>query len=351
MSREAILDHWLAEILQGAPYQRVAMTNDASFRRYFRIFVDKGPFVLMDAPPPENPFLFKDIALILKTQSLSVPDIFASHPSGLLLLSDFGDRVYLKELNTNTAPILYEDAFDALIKLHQCKAQVPVFNQAFLERQWGIFKEWFLDKHLQLEITPRMDALLNSIFTTLKQVISEQPFVFVHRDYHSRNLMLLDKDNPGILDFQDAMRGPITYDLVSLLQDCYIGWPRTEVEDWVRKFKLLIERAGLLTKQVNQSQFLRWFDLTGVQRHLKNLGIFSRLFYRDGKPQYLKDMAKPFNYVLQACSRYEQLKSLGEFLEPFSSQVNQVNIEKDRMDIEKSMMHLETDKANTRCAP
>lgn len=321
MSREQILDNWLNQILPGKNFKREPLAGDASFRRYYRIVVEDAAsvsqpprFVLMDAPPPEDPFLFKDLASILAAQALSVPKVFASHPEGLLLLSDLGDRLYLNELNAETAPHLYEDALRALIKLHRCKALVPPFDRFFLERQWAIFKEWYLEKYLNVIITKPIEALLTSTLDFLTDIVHSQPQVFIHRDYHSRNLMRLDEANPGILDFQDAMHGPITYDLVSLLQDCYIAWPREWVVAWVKDFKRYAQEDALMASDISEDCFIRWFDLTGVQRHLKNLGIFSRLHLRDGKSQYLNDMNMPFNYIVQACDRYPELNPLKQLL-------------------------------------
>lgn len=348
MNREQILDEWLTKLYKGSPYQRTLLTGDASFRKYYRIygensFETRNSLIVMDAPLPENPAIFAEIASLLNRNGFSVPKVFASNLDlGFLLLSDLGDRIYLKELNEMTSAPLYEDALKALVSLQDQNAAVPSFDQAFLERQWKIFTEWFLGSHLELEITPDIDKALQRSLDVLNQVIEEQPFVFVHRDYHSRNLMILEQGNPGILDFQDAMNGPITYDLVSLLQDCYISWPRKKVIHWIEQFRNYAMEGKqkdkqndkqseneIQTKNQNKNkyqmnyygksldQFLRWFDLTGVQRHLKNLGIFSRLHYRDGKSHYLNDLAMPFKYVQEACERYEELSDLKALMKLF----------------------------------
>lgn len=350
VNREQILDEWLTKIYKGNSYQRTLLTGDASFRKYYRIygensFENSNSLIIMDAPPPENPAIFAEIASFLNRNGFSVPKVYASNlEQGFLLLSDLGDRIYLKELNELTAVPLYEDALKALVSLQHQNAAIPSFDKDFLTRQWKIFTEWFLGSHLELEITTDMDKVLQRSLELLSQVIEEQPFVFVHRDYHSRNLMILEQGNPGILDFQDAMNGPITYDLVSLLQDCYISWPRKKVIHWIEQFrnygleskqKNLQNQTQLQNQNKNQTQikpqinhygesldqFLRWFDLTGVQRHLKNLGIFSRLHYRDGKSHYLNDLSMPFKYVQEACERYDELSELKNLMKHFEDKM------------------------------
>lgn len=323
MNREQILDYWLNQVLMTNDFQRVSLAGDASFRRYYRIFVREQRYVVMDAPPPEAPHLFMEIASALADIGISVPLIVASElTNGFLLLSDLGDRLYLPELNTQTADVLYTDAFQALLKIQSCKAPVPQFDKPLLQRQLGIFREWFLGKHKGLtsdllvsKISPAKLQILDTIYDKLIKTIEDQPQVFVHRDYHSRNLMILENGNPGVIDFQDAVIGPITYDLVSLLQDCYIIWPRARVVDWVADYQNLATKHGLLSKTVSRSEFLRWFDWTGLQRHLKNLGIFSRLNYRDGKIQYLKDIPYVLHYVQETSARYSELNDLWTFFE------------------------------------
>lgn len=315
MNRELILDEWLEKILQGKSFKRESLIGDASGRKYYRLYISNSEnLIVMDAPHPENPMLFKELADYLQTQHLSVPKVFASHPLGFLLLSDLGDRLYLNELNHKTAPKLYEDALNALVKFNQCKKEVPCFDRPFLQRQMNIFKDWFLVRHLKIEFNSKLDSLLQCMLELLEKEIMAQPFVFVHRDYHSRNLMCIEINNPGILDFQDAMMGPIAYDVVSLLQDCYIVWPRDKVELWASQFKNYAQSEALINNRISTEQFLRWVDLTGVQRHLKNLGIFSRLNYRDGKPNYMKDLQTPLHYTLEAIERYKELSPLKEYL-------------------------------------
>lgn len=314
MHREQILDTWLSETLSTQNFKRLPLAGDASFRRYYRIYLEDSQYVVMDAPPPEVPQLFVTIAKLLATRGLQVPTILAANiEQGFLLLTDLGDRLYLSELNEDTANILYQDAFNALLKLQDCVAEVPKFNQIFLQNQLGIFEEWYLQKHLRLRVTEQMQAILTAVYQYLFQVIQQQPQVFVHRDYHSRNLMITANNNPGILDFQDAMVGPITYDLVSLLQDCYIAWPRERIVDWVFAFYLQVKKKGLLNAEIDRLEFLRWFDLTGLQRHLKNLGIFARLHHRDKKSGYLKDIPQVLKYIRETSQRYQELHTLFQF--------------------------------------
>lgn len=318
MIREQLLEDWLSRVLKARPFKRLPLAGDASARQYFRVHVDGRQYVVMDAPPPEVPQVFADIALVLEQQGLQVPKVIHSDfQHGFLLLSDLGDRLYLSELNNISADILYSAAFAALLKIQQCTKTLPIFDQDFFERQIGLFEEWYLKKHCAFTLfdLEKTKVLLNPVYEKLFEVWQSQPQVFVHRDYHSRNLMVLPEQAPGILDFQDAMTGPITYDLVSLLQDCYISWPRERIENWVHDFYQRAKNIGLLSGQETHAEFLRWFDLTGLQRHLKNLGIFARLHYRDNKSGYLKDMPQVLTYISETCHRYGELKPLSNFFE------------------------------------
>lgn len=318
MGREQLLDDWLSRVLKTRHFRRRSLAGDASARRYFRVYIEDMQYVVMDAPPPEVPEVFADIALVLEKQGLQVPKVIhADFQSGFLLLSDLGDRLYLSELNEVSADHLYQNAFESLLKIQECPQILSVFDQDFFSRQSGLFEEWYLKKHCVLTASDleRTKDILNPVYEKIFEVWQSQPQVFVHRDYHSRNLMVLPEQGPGILDFQDAMTGPITYDLVSLLQDCYISWPRERIENWVFDFYRRAVNNGLLSGQETKSEFLRWFDLTGLQRHLKNLGIFARLNYRDNKPGYLKDMPQVLKYISETCHRYTELKPLSNFFE------------------------------------
>ncbi len=314
MNRETLLDVYLKSVLK-TDFKCVPLAGDASARRYFRVYAKTGTqYVVMDAPPPEVPAVFAKMAALLAQQGLQVPKVLYSDlDQGFLVLTDFGDRLYLGELTEASADQLYQKAFTALHTIQTCFPILPLFDRDFFDRQLGIFEEWYLKKHQKF--SHESQDLLNPIYEKLFEVWQAQPQVFVHRDYHSRNLMILPEDSPGILDFQDAMIGPITYDLVSLLQDCYISWPRERVQNWVLDFYDAAQEKKRFNRQVSDAEFLRWFDFTGVQRHLKNLGIFTRLHYRDNKSGYLKDIPQVLKYIFEACDRYSELKPLLRFFE------------------------------------
>ncbi len=296
-------------------------SSDASFRRYFRVMTpdDSGQpqqFIVMDAPPTkENIEPFIRIANLLGKSEVNVPNIYQQNPiDGFLLLEDFGNRSFLDQLNETTVDSLYRSALDCLFKLQTQtptqQAGLPSYDQPLLQRELAIFEEWFLGRLLDVEISRSIweDACRLLIDSAL-----EQPTVCVHRDYHSRNLMVVNSNSPGVIDFQDAVIGPITYDLVSLLRDCYITWPPEQVEQWRTNYFARLFDAGLIDCSVEQ--FHRWFDLMGLQRHLKAIGIFSRLHLRDGKSGYLDDIPRTLNYVRTVCKDYPELALLDEFLQ------------------------------------
>jgi len=295
---------------------------DASFRRYFRIdgMADgtKYSFIVMDAPQPQEdvkPFI--QIAALFKQINLTVPEVLAQDTEqGFLLLTDLGTTMYSHVLNSDTAHKLYLDAIDALILL-QTQSQPDVlqeYDRAFLQRELMIFPEWYIGKHLGVTLTEEQTSSLNKVFDALLANIVAQPQVFVHRDYHSRNLMLMDKGNPGILDFQGALYGPLTYDLVSLLRDAYVQWDEEMVLDWAIRYWEKAKKAGLPVAPDIDS-FYRDFEFMGLQRHLKILGIFARLAHRDGKQHYLDDMPTVMEYVRKTSHRYKELIPLLRLLD------------------------------------
>lgn len=316
--RVAQITRWLLHDLGFPNFELTPTSSDASFRRYFRIAFDDETRIVMDAPPGKEdlgPFI--KVARLMESMGLHVPRILEeNHGEGFLLLSDLGTEQYLAHLNEESVGALYRDALDALAEL-QARGprndELPPYDRDLLLREMELFREWFLGRHLQLRLTQDEHQLLNSSFDLLAESALEQPRVTVHRDYHARNLMVSDP-NPGIIDFQDAVIGPLTYDLVSLLKDCYIAWPRNWVEQWALGFHDIALEAGL-TDMRDQGEFLRWFDLMGVQRHLKAVGIFARLNRRDGKPGYLKDIPRTLGYVREVASRYRDLRPLSEFIE------------------------------------
>ncbi len=236
-----------------------------------------------------------------------------------MLLEDLGSTHYLAQLGAGGDPQrLYGDALQALAEIQlrggAAAAELPPYDRAPLARELALMPEWFLDRHLALELSGEEREIIVAAFEFLITEALSQPEVFVHRDYHSRNLMVLGERNPGVIDFQDALRGPIGYDLVSLLKDCYISWPRERVLEWVSGYRSLLQSRGGRVGG-GPAQFLRWFDLIGVQRHIKVLGIFARLWYRDGKPGYLPDLPLTLDYVRETCQLYPELADLSAFLE------------------------------------
>lgn len=295
---------------------------DASFRRYFRIDGEaegtKYSFIVMDAPQPQEdvkPFI--QIAQLFKQINLTVPDVLAQDTEqGFLLLTDLGTTMYSHVLNSDTAHKLYMDAIDSLVLL-QTQSQpdvLPEYDREFLKRELMIFPEWYINKHLGVTLTDEQNANLHKVFDALLANIMAQPQVFVHRDYHSRNLMLMDKGNPGILDFQGALYGPLTYDLVSLLRDAYVQWDEEMVLDWAIRYWEKAKKAGLPVAPDIDS-FYRDFEFMGLQRHLKILGIFARLAHRDGKQHYLDDIPTVMDYVRKTSHRYKDLIPLLRLLD------------------------------------
>lgn len=314
------LKAWVSATLDTADYEIRPASTDASFRRYFRVTLNGGSHIVMDAPTDKEdvrPFI--DIATRLFNLGLNVPQILDRDlTQGFLLLSDLGDRVYLRHLNADTVERLYGDAMGALVILQQGiftdAHALPDYDEPLLMREMELFREWYLGRHLGLKLSAAQHEVLDRAFASLARSALAQPQVWVHRDYHSRNLMLTRANNPGILDFQDAVRGPITYDLVSLLRDCYIAWPREQVEDWAKGYHELALQSGLPAGD-DDVQFLAWFDRMGVQRHLKATGIFARLNHRDGKPGYLDDIPRTLGYVMDVSGRYPDLRPLHDLLQ------------------------------------
>lgn len=295
-------------------------SSDASFRRYYRVFLEHESRIVMDAPPPQEDVRpFVRVAGLMRDAGLQTPEIHAVDAErGFLLLGDLGSRSYLDALTTGTVDRLYADAAEALVRLQQGvtveSADLPRYDKPLLVRELGIFREWLLEGALGLALHANEERMLDAVWEILVDSALEQPTVCVHRDYHCRNLMVTDRLNPGILDFQDAVVGPITYDLVSLLRDCYIAWPDDQVQAWAEAFRQTLERAGRNDVR-DAARFRRWFDLMGMQRHLKAAGIFARLKIRDGKAGYLRDIPRTLGYVIEVGRAYPELHQFGEFIE------------------------------------
>lgn len=312
--RQHSLQQWLTEDCRLPTYQLEAIPADASFRRYFRVYHPAGTYIAMDAPPErEKSFPFVAIAKALRAQGLSVPEIFASDlAQGFLLLTDLGDKLYLKELNAHNVENFYSRALQALAILQACRKvdgfTISSFSQHFMRQELQLFQEWFLERYLNLNLDDETKNHLGICFDFLCLSAATQPQVFMHRDYHSANLLSLPNNQVGILDFQDAFMGPVTYDLVSLLRDCYIHWPDTLVA------KLALQYRDQIQLAVSDEIFLRWFDLMGLQRHMKALLTFSRKFLRDQNSNYLQHIPRTLNYIAAISARYEECKMLNEFI-------------------------------------
>lgn len=325
--RLAQINHWLQVQLKLPHYDIRPASSDASFRRYFRIDAGQGEFtryrrktlIVMDAPPhQEDTAPYVRIATMMADMGLNVPLVLEKNDEqGFLLLTDLGATQYLSVLNQHNVDQLYGDALSSLIKLQTCDRgtcdTLPRYDRELLARELNIFREWYLQKHLGLRLSQQQSDMLDEAFAVLIESALQQPVVCVHRDYHSRNLMYTEQANPGILDFQDAVSGPITYDLASLLRDCYIAWPRQQVENWALDYRNNLVNKAVIDA-VTDEQFLRWFDLMGTQRHLKATGIFARLDQRDGKPDYLRDIPRTLAYVADVTARYNELSELNRFL-------------------------------------
>ncbi len=329
-TRLADLKQWLAILPSPAvnPESLRPASSDASFRRYFRVDgVDSITYVAMDAPPPhEDVRPFIHVADVFGKAGISVPTVIAQDiERGFLLLSDLGSATYLHQLNPDSAHKLYLDAIDALV-LIQVQSQpevLPEYDRALLQRELMLFPDWYISKHLGVTLSDAQTQSLHGVFDALLANNLAQPQVYVHRDYHSRNLMVLGKGNPGILDFQDAVYGPITYDLVSLLRDAYVQWDEEMVLDWTIRYWERAKRAGLPVHP-DIDMFYRDFEFMGVQRHLKVLGIFARLYHRDGKDGYLKDLPLVMQYTRNAAKRYKPLAPLVRLLDEIEDKAPQV---------------------------
>ena len=318
-ARLALVRAWLEEVLGAASDLDIThASQDASARRYLRVRSGERVRVVMDAPPPTPGLrVWIDVRARLAQAGLSVPDLYvADLEHGLLLLSDFGTRHYLESLSPARADALYADATAALVTMQReipCDG-LPAYDAPFLRQELGLFDTWFLRRHLSLHLPRGPRAALEECFEVLIGACLEQEQVFVHRDYHSRNLMVLPRRNPGILDFQDAVRGPIAYDVASLFRDVYVAWSEDRVAGWVDGAYRCARGAGLL-RGVDLRRFRRWVDLCGVQRHLKIAGIFSRLFHRDAKSGYLRDIPLTLTYLHDVSVRYPALHPLAALIE------------------------------------
>lgn len=329
--RAQALQNWfqslLAELSPGTDageFKFSLVQGDASFRRYFRVKRDKLSYILVDAPPTkEDSRKFISIARLFGEQGVQVPVVYkVDFDQGFLCLSDFGDTLLWSKLNhiqtvglaDLDATSFYDKAFEQLLLIQHVPVQeLPLFSASLLQQEMELFRNWFCEGILNLKLNDKDNEILSQAFEFLNQSALAQEQLCVHRDYHSRNLLYLEDSSIGVIDFQDAVCGPFSYDLVSLLKDCYIAWPISEVQSWALKYRELAMQEKLV--DIEESVFLKSFDLMGAQRHLKAIGIFSRLCLRDHKITYLADIPRTLSYLHQVSAEYAELKSLHAWLE------------------------------------
>ncbi len=335
MPRTVLLRNWLNNHLaQRHPDQKYSLepaSADASFRHYFRATLTDGSTrIIMDAPPEHEdcrPFI--KVAALLRDAGVHAPEIYAEDlKQGFLLLSDLGKTTYLDVLDNTTAPKLYRDANAALVDIQRASRPglLPEYDRALLSRELDLFPDWYIARHLDVTLDEQQQTTLRSVFEKILINNLAQPQVFVHRDYHSRNLMVSGNDypaNPGIIDFQDAVYGPITYDLVSLYRDAYINWEEDQELDFVIRYWEMARTAGLPV-HADFHDFYRDYEWMGAQRQIKVLGIFARLYHRDGKDGYLKDMPRVMAYLRRTCERYLELRPLARLLDQLENKPTDV---------------------------
>ncbi|MCF6301267.1 MAG: phosphotransferase [Proteobacteria bacterium] len=312
MTRKQRMLQWVESAIECSDFTVEPASSDASFRSYFRISTAQDSYILMDAPVKyEDCKPFIQVSQILVKADVNVPDLIATNlQDGFLLLEDFGTTLYLDKLNAQNVDQLYAEAIKNLHHMQNLSQtrHLPKYTADLLKQEMQLFNDWFIKKHLGEEITAENQKYLDGLFETLTNNALEQPQVFVHRDYHSRNLMVTENKSPGVIDFQDAVLGPVSYDLVSLLKDCYIKWPEHKITSWVEQFRISFNQHN--NSNISQGQWQKWFDLMGVQRHLKAIGIFCRLNYRDNKSQFLADIPRTLNYIIEVADRYTEFNEL-----------------------------------------
>lgn len=320
ISRELLLQQWVAKQLGLDHVVLQTVSGDASFRRYFRAETANAQglrtVIAVDSPPEkENNEDFIRIARCLTDHGFNAPEIMAVDASrGFMLLSDLGDRLLLPELSSLSVEKHYTVAMEVLQALQsQLTPQalpLPSYDHARLMDEMALFSDWFVPRYLGYTLAVEQEAALLHAYELLAQSALAQPQVFVHRDYHARNIMLLEENKQGLIDFQDAVWGPISYDLVSLLRDCYVRWPREQTLAWAAGYFHQAQKVGLLDAQCSEADFLQYFEWMGMQRHFKAVGIFSRLNYRDDKPVYLGDIPRTYSYLLEVSAVYDELAAL-----------------------------------------
>ncbi len=317
MSRTLNIDDWLRKHLPGEAFSLEPASEDASFRRYFRVTTAVGTRIVMDAPPEhEDCRPFVKVARLFGQAGVNVPRVLVEDlENGYLLLTDLGSTMYLDALDARSAAALYGAATEALVRIQLASHPdtLPEYGRELLLRELRLFPDWYVAKRLGVTLSDTQSEALAAVFELILANNLAQPRVYVHRDYHSRNLMVTEP-NPGIIDFQDAVYGPVTYDLVSLFKDAYVRWDEERIIDWVVRYWEKARKAGLPVDD-DFGMFYRDFEWMGVQRHVKVLGIFARLYHRDGKDRYLQDMPLVMTYLRAACERYSGLHSLLRLLD------------------------------------
>ncbi len=309
------LTHWLAQQFSHEEITLTPLTGDAGFRRYFRFQHHNQSYIAVDAPAKlSNNQAFIEIQAHLQLANVNVPKVLAKDLSqGFLCLSDLGDTLLAEQLSTENMQQHYSQALIELEKINfsqqAAMTSLPKYGEQFIATELMIFRQWLLEAHLGIKLSAQENTKLAACFDYLSIAITEQPKVFMHRDYHSRNIMLLEKELLGIIDFQDAVQGPVIYDLVSLLRDCYVRWPDALLEPLIENYRLRVKKH-LPNENLTKEKWRYWFDLTGLQRHLKASGIFARLHHRDQKSNYLADIPLTLTYVKDVSGQYDKLNFL-----------------------------------------
>jgi len=313
MQRQKAIARWLETSTDLNDFKLTLASFDASFRRYFRVTSAAKSYIVMDAPPAKESLEpFASLSTQFRASGINTPKIYArDDKQGFLLLTDFGNTSYLDVLKQENVDSLYRQAMDVIVKLQKIDRNtlnLPLYDDNLLIAEMMLFQQWYLEKFTKVKLSKAQEKTLRKIFRLLSETALSQAQVCVHRDFHSRNLMHLDQDNPGVIDFQDAACGPITYDLVSLIKDCYIDWAEEQLTSWIAYF-----HNQLTDKTLSLEQFERDLDFMGVQRHLKASGIFARLYIRDGKPGYINDIPRTLDYINKMADKYSELKALKDF--------------------------------------
>lgn len=319
--RKQQLTDWLKTLPWPPNGELISVSGDASFRRYFRFLHDATWRIAVDAPPPHESLQpFMAISNAYAEAGIRVPNVHAfNEAEGFMVLDDLGDDLLFGQLADEAdARQWYAKALSALPAIMRCRdtelGLLPAYDEALLQRELSLFSDWLVEKHLGIRLTSAQQVIWQKTCSSLIGSALEQPQVGVHRDYHSRNLMVTTDSNLGVIDFQDAVRGPVTYDAVSLLRDCYIKWPASMTYELLADFTHRLRVEGLLDQSISDKQFCRWFDWMGIQRHLKASGIFARLNHRDNKPGYLADMPRTLSYIKDVSAKYPELNDFYHLL-------------------------------------